>query len=74
MLSERHTFALEVGDDVVFFVGFPIQLRQDFDGLTSREKVIERYTRHACHLNVVDEAHEFVHKTLRQIRILKLRS
>ena len=60
----------EVGDDIILFVGFPIQLRQHLDGLTSHKEVIERYARHACHLSVVDEAHESVHEALRKIRIL----
>jgi len=60
-----HTFAVEVRDDVILFVGFPVQLRQHFDGLASREEVIERYARHTRHLSAVDETRELVHEALR---------
>ena len=64
------TSAPQIRNEIALSVGFSIQLRQHFDGLTSREKVVEWHPRYTCHFCVVDETHEFVHKALRQIRIL----
>jgi len=58
-------------NNVALVIGFPKQLRQHFDGLTPWQEIIEGYTGHTGHLDVIDKTHKFVHQPLGKVSILK---
>ena len=45
-------------------------LRNDFDLLPAREEVAERHTSDSRHFNVVVDAHQLVHESQREVRVL----
>ena len=59
------------GNDEILLLAFPEDLRDDFDLLTSLKEIIHRYTSDTSHLHVIDEAHQFLQETQRQIRIFQ---
>ena len=66
-----HTFAFHCGNQIPFTICLAEQLRKNLDGLASGKKVIEWYTRHTSHFDVVHEAHELVEQPLREVCVLE---
>lgn len=64
------TFTLESRNNVSFIIRSTEKLRQNFDRLATRKKVVERNTGDAGHLEVVHETHELVEQPLRKVCIL----
>ena len=65
------TFSFERRYEIAFVSSFAKKLRDDLDLLTARQEVIERHASDASHFRVVDEAHELVQKTLREVGVLE---
>lgn len=67
-------FHFHSGNEKVLGHGLSVELGHDFNLLTASEEVVEWDSSNTSHFHVVDEAHEFVQESLREVGVLLYKS